>query len=166
MKNNQISLIFFIINLFGCENNSYPSKIDKIVSDYNKNIISESKIEIGEVFIFEVTCKVETSLGVLIRKEIVQAKIIDHKEFAGSVNRIFETKYSNGKKLFFTNGRGNELIIPTRDPYDLGLAYDGGLDHLIAGYIDGKYISISDLRKSESLERYGFRLLEYVAPKI
>jgi hypothetical protein len=166
MKTNKILSIISVLALFGCKNNDYPVKVDEIVGKRNKNVILESKNEIGKIFIFEVTGKVETSSGYIIRKEIVEAKIIGHKEFAGSVNRIFETKYSNGKRLSFTNNRGKELIISTLDPYWLGVDYDGGLDILTAGYIDGKYISIKDLRKAQSLERYGFRLLEYVAPKI
>jgi len=156
----------FLIFLASCGINQFPVAVSGIVSTVNQSKILALKHEIGDVIIFEIRAKVRTDQGITVKKEKVRAKIIGHKEFAGSVVRVFDTSFQNDKKLTFVNSKGTVLVIPSRNASDLGKEYDGGLDYLIAGYIDGRYVSIKELRSDNSLHKNGFQLLSYVAPEI
>jgi len=146
--------------------NQLPVAVSGIASAIFQSKILALKHEIGDVLIYEITATVRTDKGITVKKEKVRAKITGHKEFAGSVVRVFETSYENDKKLTFVNSRGTVLVIPSRNASDLGVEYDGGLDYLIAGYIDGRYISTKELRSDDSLRKNGFQLLSYIAPEI
>ena len=165
MKNSAIVVLFSILAV-SCGRHVFPVAVSSIVSRSNDAKIAALSHEVGRVLVFEIRAEVKTGEGLIIKKERVEAKIIGHKEFAGSVVRVFDTNFSSNKKIEFTDGSGSKLIIPSRNASDLGKEYDGALDYLIAGYVDGQYVSVRELRSRDSLQRHGFQLLSYIAPKI
>lgn len=159
-------VLTFILLMASCKSYEGPVAITNLVHAANKNKIENLKSEIGNVVKFEIRARVRTSSGIQEKTELVNAKIVGHKELAGSVVRIFESHYQNGGKLVFTNPQGKTLIIPSRPAEQLGSEYDGGLDHLIGGYIDGQLVQPRELRSDASMRKYGFILESYIAPVI
>jgi hypothetical protein len=168
MKYWRIASVFTItiIVLSACQPYAVPVGVMGIVHSSNQRKIENLKSEIGNVIFFEIKARVRTQAGIQEKSELVTAKITGHKEFAGGVVRIFDTQYGNGGKLAFSNPHGKTLIIPSRPAEQLGSDYDGGLDHLIAGYIDGKLVQPKELRSHASMKKYGFILESYIAPII
>jgi len=154
----------FFLSLVSCEPYEAQVRIVRSIHDVNKEKIKNLEKEIGNVLFFDIRAAVKSNKGVQRRSERVEAKIIGHQEHGGSIVRVFETKYEHGGKLVFYNIEGRELVIKSRAPNDLGDDYDGALDYLIAGRVDGRYVSVGDLRGPQSLEKNGFQLLSYTAP--
>lgn len=159
-------LAITIIMIFACQPYTVPVGVMGIVHSANQRKIENLRSEIGNVMIFEIRARVRTQAGTQEKSELVTAKITGHKEFAGSVVRVFDTHYGKGGKLVFTNSEGRTLTIRTRPPEQLGVDNDGGLDHFIRGYTNGKFVHPNELRKDGSLANYGFVLESYIAPLI
>lgn len=159
-------LAIVIVMLFACHPYAVPVGIMGIVHEANQREIENLRSEIGKVMVYEIQAKVRTSAGVQEKTERVYAKIIGHKEHAGGVIRVFDSVYSNGQKITFSNPQGTILTIPSRPARQLGTSSDGVLDHLIGGYIDGKLIPVKILRSEESMIKYGFLLESYIAPLV
>jgi hypothetical protein len=166
---NKLKIIMYVCAanlLVGCSPYSGAIGIMGICQAVNQLKIESLKYEIGSEKFFEIRAKVQTREGVQEKKEWVKAKIVGHEVFAGGVIRIYESTYQNDEKIVFKNAEGRILVIPSEHPSSLGRDYDGALDILIGGYVDGKHVSTKELRKEDSLRKNGFRLLSYVAPEI
>lgn len=72
-----------ILLMASCKSYEGPVAITNFVHAANKNKIENLKSEIGNVVKFEIRARVRTSSGIQEKTELVNAKIVGHKELAG-----------------------------------------------------------------------------------